>query len=277
MQEYLWLLPLGFIIGAYGTLIGAGGGFVLMPVLLILYPTEGPEILASISLAVVFLNALSGSAAYHRMRRIDYKSGLLLSCATVPGAVIGALSTSYIPRRQFDIIFGLLMIAASVFLVARPEAGEAEGKHSGGKRFVRTIVDASGATYSFSYSLPLAMVISLFVGYISSLLGIGGGIIHVPVLTSLFCFPVHIATATSHFMLAIMSLAGTAVHIATGTFSHGVHRAIALGLGVLAGAQLGAYLSDLIRGAWIIRGLSIALGLAGLRILISAMTGSHGP
>ena len=51
---YLWLLPLGFVIGAYGTLIGAGGGFVLVPLLLLLYPKESPEIITSISLAVVF-------------------------------------------------------------------------------------------------------------------------------------------------------------------------------------------------------------------------------
>ncbi len=54
MWRFVWLVPLGFLVGAYGTLIGAGGGFVLMPILLILYPAETPELLTSISLAVVF-------------------------------------------------------------------------------------------------------------------------------------------------------------------------------------------------------------------------------
>jgi uncharacterized membrane protein YfcA len=76
MEQYLWLIPLGVVTGAYGTLIGAGGGFVLMPLLLLLYRDESPEIITSISLAVVFFNALSGSLAYARMKRIDYKSGL---------------------------------------------------------------------------------------------------------------------------------------------------------------------------------------------------------
>ena len=57
---YLWLLPLGLGIGAFGTLIGAGGGFILVPILLILYPNEDTELITSISLAVVFFNALSG-------------------------------------------------------------------------------------------------------------------------------------------------------------------------------------------------------------------------
>jgi len=83
-------------------------------------------------------------------------------------------------------------------------------------------------------------------------------------------FPVHIATATSHFILAIMALTGTVVHILTGTFAHGVHRTIALAIGVVLGAQIGARLSERLRGNWIIRGLALALGVVGLRILVIA-------
>jgi uncharacterized membrane protein YfcA len=83
--EYLWLLPLGLLVGAFGTLIGAGGGFILMPVLLLVYPRDKTELITAISLAVVFFNALSGSFAYARMKRVDYKSGIPLhrhhSCA----------------------------------------------------------------------------------------------------------------------------------------------------------------------------------------------------
>ena len=116
------------------------------------------------------------------------------------------------------------------------------------------------------------MGLSLIVGYVSSLLGIGGGIIHVPALVHLLNFPVHIATATSHFMLAIMALTGTLVHIATGTFHHGFRRTIALAIGVLLGAQLGAFLSGRMGGRWIIRGLALALGFVGIRILMLAFT-----
>ncbi|MFH1092506.1 MAG: TSUP family transporter [Pseudomonadota bacterium] len=81
-------------------------------------------------------------------------------------------------------------------------------------------------------------------------------------------FPVHVATATSHFILAIMALTGTVVHILLGGFNHGVHRTIALAIGVVIGAQIGARLSEKIQGGWIIRSLAIALGLVGLRIAI---------
>ena len=114
--HYLWLLPLGLLIGAFGTLIGAGGGFILVPILLLVYPNEKTEIVTAISLAVVFFNALSGSFAYARMKRVDYKSGIIFSIAAIPGAIVGALSTAYIPRRAFDLIFGILMTIAAIVL-----------------------------------------------------------------------------------------------------------------------------------------------------------------
>lgn len=271
MEQYLWLIPLGFVIGAYGTLIGAGGGFVLMPVLLLLYPDQSPEIITSISLAVVFFNALSGSLAYARMERIDYKSGLLFAVATIPGAILGALSTAYIPRRLFDAVFGVVMIAASVILFLYPSKAKETIGNRRSYHIARSLVEKDGSVHTFSYNPRVGVGLSFFVGYISSLLGIGGGIIHVPLLVHLLNFPVHIATATSHFILAIMALTGTVVHIVTGSFSHGVRRTITLAVGVLLGAQVGALLSNRVQGSWIIRGLAIALGFVGIRILIMAL------
>ncbi len=271
-EHYLGLIALGIGVGAYGTLIGAGGGFVLMPLLLLVYPNQSADLLTSISLAVVFFNALSGSEAYALMRRIDYRSGIMFASATIPGAVLGALNTSYIPRRQFDLIFGVLLVAAAIFLSSRPRQRVTSCNASRFSRYcmARHLVDSHGTEYQYSFNYLLGMAISVVVGYVSSFLGIGGGIIHVPALSYFLGFPVHIATATSHFVLAIMALAGTVVHIATGTFAHGVHRTIALAIGVLLGAQIGARLSEKIQGRWIIRGLAIALGVVGLRILAVA-------
>jgi uncharacterized protein len=268
-EKYIGLIALGFGVGAYGTLIGAGGGFVLMPLLLLLYPHDSPELLTSISLAVVFFNTLSGSEAYAFMKRIDYKTGFLFAGATIPGAVLGALNTAYVPRHLFDFIFGVILLAAALFIGFRPAAAGAlkKGKPGSPHRMNRHLVDAHGLVYDYTFNPVLGVGISLVVGYVSSFLGIGGGIIHVPALTYFLNFPVHIATATSHFILAFMALTGTAVHIMTGTFSHGVHRTVSLAIGVLMGAQLGAHLSERLKGIWIIRSLALALGLIALRIL----------
>jgi uncharacterized protein len=268
-EHYLGLVALGTAVGCYGTLIGAGGGFVLMPVLLLLYPDQNADLLTSISLAVVFFNALSGSEAYAMMKRIDYRSGLLFSIATIPGAVLGALNTSGIPRRLFDIIFAVVLLLGAAFLGLRSGRTTSNRKVPVAPRFKseRRLIDAHGITYDYDFNWVLGVALSAIVGYISSFLGIGGGIIHVPALCFLLNFPIHIATATSHFILAIMALTGTIVHIMTGTFAHGVHRTLALAIGVVLGAQFGARLSEKVGGSWIIRGLSMALLLVGIRIL----------
>lgn len=274
MLQSLGLIALGLAIGTYGTLIGAGGGFVLVPVLLILYPEDSAETITSISLAVVFFNALSGSLAYARMRRVDYKSGLLFAAASIPGAILGALSTSYVPRRLFDAGFGVLLIGTSlVLLFYSPNAREREEKATR-RSLERKLVDTAGTTYAYSYNPALGVALSCVIGYVSSFLGIGGGIMHVPVLAHLLNFPVHVATATSHFVLAIMALTGTAVHVVSGSFTHGVGRTASLAVGVLIGAQVGAVFSNWMRGSWIIRSLAVALGFVGARILMMVLSGA---
>lgn len=269
-ETYLGFIALGVAIGAYGTIIGAGGGFVLMPLLLLFYPHETPEKLTSISLAIVFLNALSGSGAYALMKRIDYRSALLFAAATVPGAILGALNTAYIPRRLFDAIFGMMLVAAAIFLNLRPNVSKTARRvyFPNHHMINRHLVESDGMGFDYSFDPKVGVLLSLFIGYVSSFLGIGGGIIHVPALVYLLNFPVHVATATSHLILAIMAFTGTIVHIATGTFPYGVHHMISLALGVVLGAQIGAQVSQAIKGNWIIRSLAIALGLVGIRILI---------
>ena len=268
IPSILLLVGIGFFVGTFGTLIGAGGGFILVPVLLLLYPSLKPEVITSISLAVVFLNAASGSIAYAKMKRIDYKSAIIFAIATLPGSIIGALVTGYLPRHVFDIILGILLIIVSIFLLIKP-ANTSNGSNNSQAHLVeRNITDVYSIKYTYSFNQLIGIVMSFFVGFISSLLGIGGGIIHVPALAGLLNFPVHIATATSHFILAVMALAGTIVHISQGTFGQQWPKAVFIGMGVIGGAQLGARLSEKVKPKGIIRALALALLLVGIRLLL---------
>lgn len=117
-ETAILLVAIGVGVGAFGTLIGAGGGFILTPILLLLYPHDSPETLTAISLAAVFFNAASGSSAYARQRRIDYRSGAVFALATLPGAIGGALVVGAVSRRVFDTIMGLVLALLAVWLLA---------------------------------------------------------------------------------------------------------------------------------------------------------------
>jgi len=272
MLQYLWLIPLGFVTGTYATLVGLGGGFIMVPILLMVYPDVTPEIVTSISLAVVFVNGISGTWAYARMQRIDYRSGIIFAIATVPGAIVGAMTTAFIPRRLFELIFGILMIGLSAFLIKNPQRKKKKAENQ--PESANTVETSDGTTFAIPSYNPLPGIgISIFVGFLSSLLGIGGGIILVPLMIYVLHFPVHVATATSLFILAISSFAGTMTHVATGVLSEGIWQVVFLSTGVIFGAQLGAFLSSRLQSSWIIRALALALGVTGIKFVFSGVFG----
>ncbi|HRP32361.1 MAG TPA: sulfite exporter TauE/SafE family protein [Agriterribacter sp.] len=270
------LLFTGFIIGTIGTLIGAGGGFILVPLLLITHPQLSPEIVTAISIVIVAANAISGSIAYSRSGRIDFRAGWLFAAFTIPGSILGVYTTQYIPHTAFHIIFGILLLALSAFLLFKknepiridPEITEPSGGHR-----VRTLTDNENNTFKYSYNVYAGAAISAVVGYLSPLLGIGGGIIHVPALVHWLRFPVHIATATSHFILAVMATVSVIVHGLQGNYNdpYVFRMVLWLCVGVVIGAQLGAWLSHKIKGRMIVKALAICLAIVSLRLLWGIM------
>ncbi|MBN9380636.1 MAG: sulfite exporter TauE/SafE family protein [Chitinophagaceae bacterium] len=273
MIDSVWLLfVIGLLVGGLGTLIGAGGGFILVPVLLFLYPSLAPDAITAISMAIVACNAVSGTVAYARAQRIDYKAGIQFAIFTIPGSILGVMVTRLISRSLFAMVFGGLLILLAFYLLFKKEGHQKIplNKGYGKSTQVRILTDRKGETYRYSFNRVIGWSISLVVGFISPILGIGGGIIHVPALINWLQFPVHIATATSHFILAIMSVVSVVVHIVQGSYQDPwIQRMVlSLGVGAIIGAQVGAYFSHRIRGRAIERALAVSLGLVGIRILL---------
>ena len=257
------LAVLGLGIGAVGTLIGAGGGFILVPILALMAPHESPAVLTAVSLFVVFMNALSGSIAYARQRRIDYRSGLIFAAAGFPGALLGAWLTRSLDRRIFDPLVGTVLMLGAVMVFWKPGfvPRVTHPLHT------RRLVEKDGTVHLYTPRVAIGAAVSAGVGLLSSLLGIGGGIIHVPVMAFALGFPTHVATATSHFVLAILACAAVIVHGFDGSLGLALPRAIPISVGVILGAQLGALASSRIEGRWILRGLAVALAIVGVRLL----------
>jgi uncharacterized membrane protein YfcA len=177
--------------------------------------------------------------------------------ATLPGAIAGAAVVGLLSRGVFDVLFGSVLTLLSVALLVNPDRRLnldrifPAGEH-------REFADADGKTYRYAFNLPLGMAVSVAVGFASSLLGIGGGIIHVPFMAQILGFPVHVAIATSHAVLAVMAGAGTITHYVLGAFNGTGWRTPFLAAGIVAGAQVGARLSDRVKSMWLLRLLALA-------------------
>ncbi|OGB93407.1 MAG: hypothetical protein A3G35_12945 [candidate division NC10 bacterium RIFCSPLOWO2_12_FULL_66_18] len=251
------LFASGVGIGVLGTLIGAGGGWMIVPLLLLGFHFT-PQQAVGTSLAVVFFNALSGSVAYMVQGRVLYLMGIVFGLATIPGALLGARLAQYLDANAFSALFGILLLAIAAFLFWGERlmlgVGRKAAADEAALRSVRSPVLRWGALVSF------------FVGIISSLFGVGGGIIHVPFLILILGIPVHAATATSQFVLAITSLTGSLAFLRQGQIQ--LATAASMGLGVLIGAQGGAFLSTRMRGEPIRRLLAAALAIFALRLIL---------
>ena len=318
---YAGYVILGMSVAAYGTLIGAGGGFIIVPVLLLSPFLPYPhELAVGTSLTVVFFNALSGTFSYARQGRIDFWTGIRFAILTVPGAILGALLTQVFSGQVFNLLFGALLAAIALYLFfggnrrprsqsTPPPIGEESAQHlapsarqSPVARAWQTLWHGDGvvrvegsplspqwAVYrqfrtrtgeeeSYRYLLWPGIIISFVVGFLSSVLGIGGGIIHVPAMVAILNFPPHLSTATSHFILVISSFTGVISHLLQPTLKTlpgqlvigdvVIIPALLMSVGAVFGAQIGAQLSKRFGGQAIIRFLALALLLVGVRLML---------
>lgn len=266
------LFLLGAGVGVYGTLIGVGGGFLLVPILLFLFPDLPPESVTALSLGVVFFNALSGSYAYGRQRRIDYEAGAIFATTTIPSAVIGALATGLLAAGVFEVAFGVLLIAAAVWLqLPHPTALRVTPPSPRMRR--HSITDVDQFTYVFSFDPYLALLLGFTIGVGASLFGVGGGIFLVPAMVLLMRIPSHIATATSTFVLLFTGATGALVHLLLGHFEGLAAEEFCLAAGSLFGAQVGATVSRQLvnRQQVITRFFSVALLIVAARMLLGAV------
>ncbi|HOZ75219.1 MAG TPA: sulfite exporter TauE/SafE family protein [Flavobacterium sp.] len=275
MDSIFLLIFAGFVIGTFGTLIGAGGGFILVPLLIVFYPKLSPQTTTAISIAVVAVNAISGSVAYVKSGRIDFKAGVVFALYTIPGSILGVLTVPYLPQKIFNLLFGILLLVLSVYLFYknRTASQTLENLPVGKGLKYRRLTDKAGVLYEYSYNQRHGIFISILVGYLSPLLGIGGGIIHVPAMVHWLQFPVYIATATSHFILAVMATVSVVVNAINGTYNDPeIQKMIVwLAAGVVPGAQLGAYWSHRIKSHVIIKVLAGCLILVAVRILMKSL------
>lgn len=247
------LIAIGFSIGALGTLVGVGGGVVLVPILLYLYPESSPVWIGSVSMWMVALNATSGSISYYFKKTIHMRAALVFILASLPGGWLGVEGAHFVDRSLFEKVFGAVMMAFGAYLFFRGP------KKKGGEITAATRLDmgfyVKGAAISFA------------VGLLASFLGIGGGIIHVPLLAYALGFPVHLATGTSHLILACTAWFTSAVHLWNGDVSIADPIIWQVGLAAALGAQLGAYLSPRVPGSAILRILAVAVFLVGIRLI----------
>lgn len=264
MIELIEFLALGCGVGAFGALLGLGGGLILVPLfmLFMMAPDGGPfmnvQQVVGTSLFVVLCNAMSGTMAYVRQKRILLRAAVPFALATMPGAFLGGYISDYFSGPAFSLTFGTAMILLGGFMWLK-------SRHS-----ARASASAEGFNPDTAdLHLTMGIICSFFVGFLSSILGIGGGVIHVPMMVFLLGFPPQIAVATSTCVLMISAVVGAVSH---GILGHILWApAIMIGIGAVVGAQLGAMISRKSRPSYLVIGVSVVMILLGAQFVYKGL------
>ena len=265
------LLSLGVAVGAIGSTVGIGGGILLVPILLILFPDAEPAVITSMSLTAVVLNALSATTGYRRLGWQDTRTGAVLVAAAVPAAIGGAFLTRNIERGSFEVVFGVALVLGGLYLGWRGRSLPRVTTPSL-RGTARRITDRKLQVYVYRVREGLAAAIALVAGFIAAFFGIGGGIINVPVMMLVLKMPSRMAIATSQLELMIASAAALLVHL-TVTFGEWDPwiRGLILGIGTLTGAQIGVRAAGKASGRLVLLIIAVVLFLSGARQIIAGV------
>jgi uncharacterized protein len=248
----LELFGAAFIASVFGSMVGLGGGFVLVPILR-LFLGFSPAYAAGTSLVLIVANSASGAFTYLLHRRVHLKIGFLIALGGLPGSVLGAIASFHISAKLFDIILATLLVA-----VAADMAWNA-------RRRVQHRVEHERVASIKGMSYRAAVALGFVVGVFSSLFGLGGGIVLVPSFLYFSELPAHSISATSHFAILLTSPSGLITHI----LQHDVvgRDVVPLVAGGLLGGPIGARLSLRLRSPQLLIVVAVALVVAAITLV----------
>jgi uncharacterized protein len=272
-MEWIVLSIIGLVAGTLGSLMGLGGGIIVVPALMILSGYLAilggitPQVAVGTSLLIMIFTGLSSTLTYLKQKTVDLRSAFIFFGGSGPGALVGVYFNSGIDTKIFLIIFGAFIIFISFVLMIRKYLKPLKLTKKGIKR---EYLNEVGDTIEYGYHPVLAISIAFIVGLCSGLFGIGGGSIMVPAMILLFGFPPHRAVATSMFMIFLSAILSSVSHIALGNVNW--LYALALVPGAWFGGVLGATINQRMKSDTVVNILRIFLVIIGIRLIFQGLS-----
>ena len=261
----------GIVAGALGALLGLGGGVFLVPLLVLGLGLPMPQA-AAISLSAVIATSSLVAAGLTGRHLINLRLGMVLEVATAAGGLLGGFTAAMASPRALQRLFAVVMlvIAGISWLRRNHRPAQADVDADPGPWGGQFHDPQTGGTVTYAVRrMPLALAGSFVAGNLSSLLGIGGGVIKVPLLSAWCGVPIRVAAATSAFMIGVTAVPGAVIYYRTGQLQPSL--AAAAVLGVQAGAPLAARLGVRFTD----RTLSLLLVAVMLGVAVSMLAGAR--
>jgi uncharacterized membrane protein YfcA len=263
------LLMLGFIVGLPASMCGLGGGFILVPTLILVFNLS-PQNAIAISLVAMCGTTISATLGYIKQKRVDYKLALLYEIFDIPGVVVGAYLTTILPKNLLIGLCGFLILFLSLLILRNLRARKLSTKNKESNMtcngWGRKVNDSMNQVFEYKIRRPSLIVISsLMSGLVTGLAGLGGGITDTTTMI-LLGIPSHIAIASSEFAMALTNGAGVITHGFLQNISIGY--AIPITIGTIVGAQVGVLLAKRTKQKTLKMILSVVSLLFSIRLIL---------
>ncbi|PSL44436.1 hypothetical protein B0H94_10847 [Salsuginibacillus halophilus] len=271
---WVLLFVVGITAGAIGSLMGLGGGIIIVPALLMIgeYTSwlQGitPQNAVGTSLLIMVATGLASTLAYVKQRTVDLQAGAIFFGGSGPGALVGVWLNQGLDADAFFVYFGIFVVFVSFILMVRHRLKPLPLKTDG---IQRTYINDNGKETAYGFSILPAVSISFIVGMVSGLFGIGGGTLMVPAMILLFGFPPHFAVATSMFMILLSALISSGAHALLGNVEW--LYAVVLIPAAWFGAKLGAAFNQRLSSERLVFVFRLFLIIIGLRLIWQGVTG----
>jgi uncharacterized membrane protein YfcA len=272
----LLVAAISFVAGMLGSLLGLGGGMIVVPALTLLL---GIDIRLAIGASIISVIATSSgaAAAYVRDRLANLRVAMFLELGTTAGAITGAYVAGVIHPRWLFILFGAILGASAVAMM-RPRK-PAVVKHHGDTRLAHRLRlhssyfdDARGKEVVYEPARPvLGLGLMYIAGIVSGLLGIGSGALKVPAMDLVMELPIKVSTATSNFMIGVTAAASAGLYFARGQIDPFVAAPVAVG--VLLGALTGSRLLSRVSGRVLRMTFVLVLIVVSVQMLVRGFRG----
>lgn len=266
------LLAVSVFAGVFGSIVGLGGGVVIVPILTLFL---GVDIHFAIGASIVAIIGTSSGAAstYVKDQLTNLRVGMFLEIATTSGAIAGAALAVYTDSTLLKIIFGgilSIMLVPTLMKIGEdlPKNPELKGLS---KRLGLTgsYTETDGKVVNYNATRPEAGMLGMAVaGLLSGLLGIGGGAFKVLSMDLVMKLPMKVSTTTSNFMIGVTAAASAGIYFARGDVNLLIIAPVALG--TLAGASIGARYLVRARNPTIRKIFAVVLAFAALEMVLSA-------
>ncbi len=258
----------GVIAGGMGSLLGLAGGIFLVPFLTLALSFSFP-VAAAISLTTVIATSSSVSAARSREQVINLRLGMLLEVATAGGSLLGGITAQLIDPAHLQKLFGVTMAAIAATMMTRLNRRNVilDSTVDTGVLGGRYVEEESGGEVCYRVKrLPLALAASFVAGNLSSLLGIGGGVIKVPVLNAWCGVPLRVAAATSAFMIGVTATPGAIIYYGRGQLVPAL--AAAAVLGVQLGSWRALHMASRVPAKWLKLLMAVVLIIVAILMFV---------